>query len=156
MAEPKKSVAAGKAVKAEPEAVPAEMKVEAQAKKEAPDAKETVKAETKAVKKETKATVKKAPVKKAVAKKTTAKAAVEKEEKAEPKGKEKKAAEQTIHFQFAGKSYSTEDFQRMAADVWKYDLHKEEDYKSLELYVKPEENTVYYVFNGDITGSYLI
>ena len=40
--------------------------------------------------------------------------------------------------------------------TWKFDLHNEEDYTSLELYVKPEESVAYYVFNGDITGHFFI
>lgn len=149
MAESKKNVAASKAAKTEPAAVPVETKVEVPEKKE----------EVKAAKKETKTAAKKAPAKKAAAKKTTTKKAVA--EKAEPKTRGRKAAapvvKQEIHFQFSGKSYSTEELQKIAADVWKYDLHKEgENYTSLELYVKPEENTVYYVFNGDITGSFFI
>lgn len=136
MAEVKKSAAASKAAKTEPETVKAE-------------AKEAVKAETKTAKKETKTTAKKAPAKKAAVNKTA--------EKAEPKAKaEKQEVKKELHFQFSGKSYSTEDFQKIADDVWKYDLHKEEGYQSLELYVKPEENIVYYVFNGDITGSFFI
>ena len=152
MAETKKSTASGKAVKAEPEKVSAEVKAEASAKEEVAEAKET-----KAVKKETKTTAKKAPAKTAE-KKTTAKKAVA--EKAEPKAKEKKeepAVMQAVHLQFSGKSYSTEDLQKIAADVWKHDLQKgDEAYKSVELYVKPEESIVYYVFNGDITGSFFI
>ncbi|MCI9201298.1 MAG: hypothetical protein HFI03_13025 [Lachnospiraceae bacterium] len=153
MAETKKSTASGKAVKAEPEKVSAEVKAEASAKEEVAEAKET-----KAVKKEAKTTAKKAPAKKAAEKKTTAKKAVA--EKAEPKAKEKKeepAVMQAVHLQFSGKSYSTEDLQKIAADVWKHDLQKgDEAYKSVELYVKPEESIVYYVFNGDITGSFFI
>ena len=30
------------------------------------------------------------------------------------------------------------------------------DIQSIELYVKPEENTAYYVINGDVTGSFFI
>ena len=33
---------------------------------------------------------------------------------------------------------------------------KAADLKSLNLYVKPEENTVYYVFNDDESGSFAI
>ncbi|MBQ3104295.1 MAG: hypothetical protein IJC59_00355 [Lachnospiraceae bacterium] len=57
--------------------------------------------------------------------------------------------------QFAGKSISDEDLVKMAKEVWKSELKKKvAELSSLELYVKPEENTVYCVFNGDITGSY--
>lgn len=103
-----------------------------------------------------KAEAKKAPVKKttAVAKKATTKTTEAKTEKAPAK---KAAAKQIINFQFSGKSYSVEDLMKIAEDVWKFDLHKnDEAYKTIELYVKPEENIAYYVFNGDITGSFFI
>ena len=140
MAESKKKTVAAKTVKTET-AAPAEVKADAV------ETKEEVKT---AVKKETKTATKKAPAKK----KTTAKKA----ESAEPKAaKADTAVNMAVHFQFSGKSYSTEDLQKIAKDVWKYDLHKEEEeYASLELYVKPEESIVYYVFNGDITGSFFI
>ena len=139
MAESKKKTVAAKTVKTET-AAPAEVKADAV------ETKEEVKT---AVKKEKKTATKKAP-----AKKTTAKKA----ESAEPKAaKADTAVNMAVHFQFSGKSYSTEDLQKIAKDVWKYDLHKEEEeYASLELYVKPEESIVYYVFNGDITGSFFI
>lgn len=93
------------------------------------------------------APVKKETVKKTAAKKTTAKKAVAK--KAELKA--------SICLQFAGKSYSEEDLVKMARDVWKYDLkQKLGDLVSVELYVKPEENTAYYVMNKDFAGSFYI
>lgn len=149
MAESKKKAAAVKAAQTETEAVTTEVKTDAPENKE----------EVKAAKKETKAAAKKAPAKKTTAKKTTTKKTAA--EKAEPKTRGRKAAapavKQEVHLQFSGKSYSTEDLQKIAADVWKYDLHKEnEAYTSLELYVKPEESNVYYVFNGNITGSFFI
>ena len=43
---------------------------------------------------------------------------------------------------------------KIAKDVWKYDLkQKAGDLTNVELYVKPEENKVYYVMNS-ITGSF--
>ena len=63
----------------------------------------------------------------------------------------------TVHVQFAGKSYSQDDLVKMAKDVWKYDLkQKASDFKSVELYVKPEESIVYYVINKECTGSFYI
>ena len=63
----------------------------------------------------------------------------------------------TVHVQFAGKSYSQDDLVKMAKDVWKYDLkQKTSDFKSVELYVKPEESIVYYVINKEFTGSFYI
>lgn len=119
-------------------------------------------------KEEVKAEVKveaKAPAKKAAAKKTTTakketvkKEAPAKKETAAKKTVAKKAAvAETVNFQFSGKSYTPDDLLKSCKDVWKYDLGgKEEDLKSIELYVKPEENTTYYVINGDITGSFFI
>ena len=77
---------------------------------------------------------------------------------AAPKKAEKKVeVKETVNFQFRGKSYTPEDLLNICKDVWKYDLNgKEEDFKSVELYVKPEENTTYYVINGNITGSFFI
>ena len=91
---------------------------------------------------------KKAPAKKAPAKKT-----------AEKKAPVKKAAkvEETVNFQFSGKSYTPDDLMKIFRDVWKYDMNgREEDIRNVELYVKPEENTTYFVVNGSITGSFFI
>lgn len=134
------------------------------------EVKEEVKEATKAVAKvEVKAPVKeaakKAPAKKAVAakkapvkKEAVAKKAPAKKEAAVKKAPAKKAViKETVNFQFRGKSYTPEDLLNICKDVWKYDLNgKEEDFKSVELYVKPEENTTYYVINGNITGSFFI
>lgn len=85
---------------------------------------------------------KKAPVKKAAAKKATTK---------------KGALTTTVTLQFAEKSYTEESLVTIAKDVWKFDLkQKATDLKSVELYVKPEEGLCYYVFNGDVTGSFVI
>ena len=101
---------------------------------------------------EPKITAKKAPAKKtAAAKKTTAKKETVK--KAAPA--KKAAVKETIHLEFAGKAYTSEDLVKIAKDVWKYDLNqKVGDFKTVELYVKPEESVVYYVINGDVTGSF--
>lgn len=105
-------------------------------------------------------------VKKETSKKETAKKAAVKEEAAEkepakttPARKSAKKAECTtaLHIQFAGKSYAREDLEKMAKDVWVFDLNqKAEDLTSLELYVKPEENVVYYVMNKEFNGSFYI
>ena len=106
---------------------------------------------------EKKAEVKKPEVKKPEA--PTKKEAVKKAEKKPVEKKETKKAEfkAALHVQFAGKSYAEEDLMKMAKDVWKYDLkQKAGDLVSVELYVKPEENMVYYVMNKDFTGSFYI
>lgn len=122
-------------------------------------AKEAVaaKTETKEVK------VAKEPVKetakagrKPAAKSTEKKAAKETVKKAAKETETKKAeVKAVVNFQFAGKSYTTEDLVKIAKDVWKYDLGKKvADLKTVELYVKPEENQAYYVINGEVTGSF--
>ena len=119
--------------------------------------KETAKKET--VKKET---VKKAPVKKEAVKAETVKAEAVKKETAKKAPAKKAAAKKAelkseVHIQFEGKSYSQDDLMKMAKDVWKYDLkQKVGDLTRVELYVKPEENMVYYVMNKEMTGSFYI
>ena len=111
---------------------------------------------------EVKATVKPA-AKAVVAKKAEPAKAVEKKETAK-KAPAKKATttkkadvKATVNLQFAGKSYTNDDLIKIAKDVWKYDLGKKAaDFKSLELYVKPEESRAYYVINGETTGSFAI
>lgn len=132
--------------------VPAEeKKVEVKAAEvKAPEVKAEVKKE--AVKKTPAA--KKAPAKKAPAAK---KETVKKETVKKAPAAKKPVVKEEVNFQFSGKSYTSEDLIRITRDVWRYDLNgKEEDVKSIELYVKPEENTAYYVINGDVTGSFFI
>ena len=76
---------------------------------------------------------------------------------------EKKAAEKktdvkiSLSVQFDGKSYTTDDLVKIAKDVWKYDLkQKAADFKSVDLYVKPEEGMAYYVVNGKEAGGFYI
>ncbi|MDE7333936.1 MAG: hypothetical protein K2O16_17275 [Lachnospiraceae bacterium] len=108
-----------------------------------------------------KTAAKKAPVKKAPARRTVAAKKEEVKEMAveaaEAVTEEKAVASEIVNFQFGGKSYTPDDLLKSCKDVWKYDLGgKEEDIKSIELYVKPEENSTYYVINGDVTGSFFI
>ena len=111
--------------------------------KEAPAAKtETVTTATKKPGRKP-AAEKKAPAKKEAAKKETAAETTE--------------VKESLHIQFNGKSYASEELVKIAKDVWVFDLNQEEkDFKSVELYVKPEENVVYYVINGSVQGSFNI
>ena len=121
--------------------------------KEVEAKKAEVKKAAPAAKAEKKAPAKKAPAKKAEVKKAAPAA------KAEKKAPVKKAAEveETVNFQFSGKSYTPDDLMKIFRDVWKYDMNgREEDIRNVELYVKPEENTTYFVVNGSITGSLFI
>lgn len=101
---------------------------------------------------------KKAPAKRtAAAKKETAKKPAEKKTAAKRTSAKKAELKNEIHIQYGGKAYSQEELVKMAKDVWKYDLkQKVGDLASVELYVKPEENVVYYVMNKDFTGSFYI
>lgn len=125
--------------KAEP--IKAEVKAEVKEEVKAPAKKETAKAQSKtATKKETAPKAAKKTATKTAAKKTV-----------------KKEVVSNLHVQFSGKSYSQEDLMKMAKDVWRYDLkQKVGELTSVELYVKPEENAVYYVMNKEFTGSFYI
>jgi hypothetical protein len=122
----------------------------------APVKTEAVKKEA-AKKEEPKTAAKKETVKKEAPKKEAVKEVVKKE--AAPKTAKKAPAKNAelkseLHIQFGGKSYSEEDLLNIAKDVWKYDLNKKpEELASVELYVKTEENKVYYVMNEE-TGSF--
>lgn len=105
--------------------------------------KEDVKKAAEPVKAEVKKAETKAPAKKAAAKKAPA--------------AKKAAVKESVSVQFSGKSYTTEELVKIAKDVWKYDLKKKvSDFRSVELYVKPEESQVYYVINGEVSGSFAI
>ena len=141
-----KKVEAPKAEAAKVEAV----KVEAP-KAEAPKAEKKVEAPKAEKKVEAPKAEKKVEAPKAE-KKVEKKAATVKEPAAK-----KVEVKNAVHVQFAGKSYSQDDLVKMAKDVWKYDLkQKASDFKSVELYVKPEESIVYYVINKEFTGSFYI
>ncbi len=127
------------------------------------------KAETKAVVEKTvaetvvKEEVKKPAEKKTAAKKTTTKAAETKKATAKtttakkPATKKAAKAEVKMAIQFADKNYTTEDLAKIANDVWVYDYGKDaSELKDVQLYVKPEEGKVYYVFNGEIAGDFVI
>lgn len=136
----------------------------AEPKKAEAEVKEAPKAETKAAPKAAAKPAKKTAAKKTTAKKTTAKKAATKTAAAKKatattakKPGRKPAVKEVVNFQFSGKSYTSADLVKICKDVWKYDLQgKEEDFKTVELYVKPEESTAYYVINGDVTGSFFI
>ena len=101
----------------------------------------------------TAAPAKKTAAKPAAKKATTAKKPAAKKATATPV---KKAAVSTvITLQYDEKSYTKEALEKIAKDVWVYDYDKKaSELKKVELYVKPFESKVYYVFNDDITGSF--
>ena len=90
------------------------------------------------------------PAKKPAAKKATAKKPAVK--KATAKKAELKAK---VVLQLSdGREYTEADLIGNAKNVWKYDLGKKTaDLTKVELYVKPEDNKVYYVMN-DVEGDF--
>lgn len=135
---PAAKAVADKAVEVKKEAAVEAKKEAAVEVKAAPAKKAAAKEEVK------KEAVKKAPVKKTVAKKPAAK-----------KETVKKVAKTTVTLEYKGNSYTEESLIQSAKDVWVYDLGKDlKDFKTVELYVKPEENTVYYVINKEVRGGF--
>lgn len=101
--------------------------------------------------------VKAEPVKKEAVKEEPAKKETVKKAPAKKAPVKKAALKQAMYIEFAGKSYTQEDLVKIAKDVWKFDLKKKvSDFKSVELYVKPEESIVYYVINEEEKGSFYI
>ena len=100
------------------------------------------------------AAVKKTAAKKAETKTAAAKTAAKKTTTTRTR---KAAVKESISIQFAGKDYTTEQLVKSAKDVWEFDLKKDPaDVKEVQLYVKPEEAKVYFVINGEETGSFEI
>ncbi len=156
MAESKKPVAKSESSKAaDTKTTTAEASVTAPAAEKEPVA-EKAKAEAKET--EAKKPAAKKPGRKPAAKKPGRKpAAAKKETAAKTTTTRKSAVKETVHVQFSGKTYTTEDLVKIAKDVWKYDLKKKVgDFKAVELYVKPEESVVYYVINGEERGQFNI
>ena len=89
-----------------------------------------------AAKKTTKETAKKTTAKKSTAKKTGAKRG--------PKPASERTIEMTV--QFGEKEVTYTDMVNRIKEMWKAQGKREVSMKSLELYVKPEESKVYYVF----------
>ena len=110
---------------------------------------ETKKAETKSI--ETKKDTTKAIETRAGILKDTEKKAVK---KAAPKKTAKKAATKVEYFlQFGGKELSDKELLQEVKNVWTKELkNKVGDMKSVQIYVKPEEEAAYYVINGETTG----
>ena len=93
---------------------------------------------------EKKATEKKTPEKKAPAKKaaTTAK-----------KTTTKKEIKVSTYVQCYGKQVEEKEIIASVKKSWTKSGKKVGDIKTMELYIKPEENAVYYVINGTETGA---
>lgn len=130
------------------------------AAEKAVEVKKEVVAEVKEAAKEVKAPAKKAVAeKKAPAKKAAAekKETVKKAPAAKKETVKKVAKAAVVTLEYKGNAYTEASLVQSAKDVWVYDLGKDlKDFKSVELYVKPEENTVYYVINKEVTGGFAL
>ncbi len=112
------------------ETVKAEVKTAAEVKAETP-----VKAVVEAPAAKPVETTKKAPAKKAPAK------------KADPKA--------CVVIEFSGKQIVAKDVLDKAVKAYEAD-HKGAEIKTIEVYVKPEENVAYYVVNGEGSDDYKV
>ena len=138
---------------------------EAKVKKPVAVKKEEVKVEAVKVAEPVKEEVKKAPAKKAPAKKAPAKkeapakAAAPAKKAPAKKAPAKKAEVKTdIVIELAAdRQYTNDSLVKILKDVWKYDLKKKvSDIKTVEMYVKPYEGSVYYKVNGEVEGEFAI
>jgi hypothetical protein len=57
-----------------------------------------------------------------------------------------------VYIQFAGQETLVKEVTQKAKDLFVSEGHKEEDIKSLKLYLKPEEGAAYYVINEENAG----
>ena len=61
-----------------------------------------------------------------------------------------------VYIEFYGEQVFEADVIAEAKKIWTDSGKKAADLKKLEVYIKPEDDRVYYVFNGDETGSFPI
>jgi SUMO ligase MMS21 Smc5/6 complex component len=62
----------------------------------------------------------------------------------------------TSYVEVYGMQIAQAELIQTAKDIWKKSGKKVSDLKSLKLYLKPEDQMVYYVFNDDEEGSFPI
>lgn len=74
------------------------------------------------------------------------------EKKPAAKRTTKKAVKTTFVVQAAGKEITMEEAVEKVNEAWTAAGNKATDMKEVAVYVKPEEGTIYYVVNGDVTG----
>lgn len=121
----------------------------ATAKKETTTKKETTK---KAAPKKETAKKAAAPKKETTAKRTTAKKETVKKETTVKRAASRKEIKINAIVEHHGKQIGEQDIIANVKTAWTDSGRNEKDIKSLELYIKPEENAVYYVVNGTETG----
>lgn len=106
-----------------------------------------------------KAAVSKAAEKKPVAKAASAKAAAAKTVEKKPAAKKpvaKKEMKVNAYVEFFGKQVEEKTIIADVKKAWTKSGKKVGDIKTMDLYIKPEENAAYYVINGTESGSVAI
>ncbi len=76
--------------------------------------------------------------------------------KAETKIKQatKKPVKEEIYLQYMGKEISKTDLMKQVKEIWTKKMkRKVSEMSTVTLYLKPEENKVYFVINGEESGS---
>ena len=104
-----------------------------------------------APKAEVKVEAKKVEAPKAEAKKAPAKKAATTTKKA-PAKKAAAKSETVITVQFQGNEVTVASVEEKVKAQFVAEGHKASSIKTLNVYVKPEERSAYYVINGDVTG----
>ena len=64
------------------------------------------------------------------------------------------AMKSTFYIEHSGNQIEDKAIIAQAKAIWTQQGNKVKDLTSLNLYVKPEENSVYYVFNDEISGQF--
>lgn len=63
---------------------------------------------------------------------------------------------QNVYIEFYGEQIDQAEVVAEAKKIWTDSGKKLSDLTKLEIYIKPEDDRVYYVFNGTLTGSFPI
>ncbi|WP_173471718.1 DUF6465 family protein [Eubacterium ruminantium] len=61
-----------------------------------------------------------------------------------------------FYVEYFGKQVYKDELVDIAKKIWIDKGNKESDLKTLDLYLKPEDNAVYYVFNNSENGSFIV
>jgi hypothetical protein len=82
------------------------------------------------------------------------KSGVKKAATATKKTAARKAVKETVVLQYLGKEINKDDLMKQIREIWTKQMkRKVSDLVSVTLYLKPEDNMVYYVINDEVTGS---
>lgn len=62
----------------------------------------------------------------------------------------------SLFLEHQGKQYDDKTILNKAKEIWINSGNKLKDIKTLNLYIKPEENAIYYVINDNTSGQFSI